>query len=457
MQNNSANFLQTQYPRDPQEQKESRKVILFLGLALVFLITSAVAGGLLFASSAGFKPGAIIAKIRSLTLSREKQLQGEKQDRVNVLLLGMGGAGHDGATLTDTIIFASVRPSDKQVGLLSIPRDLQVNIQGYGWRRINTVNAFAEQKDPGSGGQSAAQMVSQILDQQIPYYLRLDFKAFEQIINAMDGIEVDVDQSFYDPFYPDDDFGYAPVFFEKGRQKMNGERALKFVRSRHGTNGEGNDFARARRQQKVLLALKDRVLSFDVLLRPKRIKTIMESLNKHIQTNITLWEGMRLAKLISNTEKENIVSRVLDASPEGVLVERNHNGAFVLEPKGGDWGAVRAIAAGIFDQSAPVVLSKPLPAPLPAVEIQNGTLITGLAARTAEQLEKLGFNVLSIGNGSLRDVEKTIAYDLTGGKRKQDFEKLKNELAAIDGGSEPNYILSKSKLDFLVILGNEKK
>ena len=492
-------------PPHDEEPQENRRVVFFLCIALLFLIISASVGGLLFASSAGFKPGTILARLRSLTLAGEKMLRGESDDRANILLLGMGGPGHDGATLTDTMMLLSIRPSDHTVGLLSIPRDLQVKIPGYGYRKINSVNAYAEETHPGTGSSAAAAVVSDMLGQPIHYYLRVDFQAFKELIATVGGIDVDVAQTFYDPLYPDNNFGYAPVAFEAGQEHMNGDRALQFVRSRHGTSGEGNDFARARRQQKTLLALKERLLSFDVLLRPQRIKTIMDSLTSHLQTDIVFWEGVRLARIAKEVDLSHIINRVLDTSPDGVLVEHNYDGAFVLETKTGTWDEVRAVAAHLLEQTPikNVVILNPdasgrgeesrgiarPPSPVgsglisdrvssgssrdgeapsiggqasptlplvhdqPIIEIQNGTFTVGLAARTAAHLEELGFNPASIGNASLRNVEKTIVYDLTGGKKSEAFKKLKNTLQAIPGIGEPLHLISQSKLDFLVILG----
>ncbi len=469
-------FPPTNPPPKPTPKEESAKVLLLLGGALLFLIIAAAVGGFIFASSAGIKPGTLLAKLKGLTLAREKLLQGESNDRINVLLLGMGGAGHEGATLTDTIILASIRPSDGKIALLSIPRDLQVLISNYGYRRINAVNAYAELNTQGSGGRETSKLLSELLDEPIPYYLRVDFTAFQEIINTIGGIEVEVERAFYDPFYPDENFGYEPVSFEAGLQRMDGERALKFVRSRHGTSGEGNDFARAKRQQKVLLALKARLLSLDVLLRPKRINAILNSLENHLQTNISFWEGMRFAQLIRDIDLNLIVSRVLDAAPQGLLRERNYNGAFVLEPKDPTWSEVHKLADQLFDENV-VASASPMetaaarqtpksetakPAAeitpeseenLPLVELQNGTFVNGLAARTAEKLEALNFNVISLGNAPVRDVQTTVIYDLSNGRYPEKLAELKEEFQAIDGEGEPLNILRKGNLDFLVILG----
>ncbi|MFA4942007.1 MAG: LCP family protein, partial [Patescibacteria group bacterium] len=105
----------------------------------------------------------IIGQIKHLAESADKNLKGEDRDRINILLLGMGGKNHDGGYLTDTIMLASIEPSTKKVALLSIPRDLTIPMEGMGWRKINNVNAFAEAKNPGSGGLAISQALGDIL------------------------------------------------------------------------------------------------------------------------------------------------------------------------------------------------------------------------------------------------------------------------------------------------------
>ncbi|KKU11685.1 MAG: Cell envelope-related transcriptional attenuator [Parcubacteria group bacterium GW2011_GWC2_45_7] len=437
----------------PASQIESRRTVLFLFSALIFLIINAAIGGYLIAAELGFKPGVILAHLKALTLAREKMLKGEETNRINILLLGMGGVGHEGATLTDTIIVLSLRPSDKKIGRLSIPRDLLVKTPSRGLGRVNSINAYAELEAPGTGAAAVAQTLSEIIDQPIHYYIRLDFKAFKEIIDTVGGIEVTVERAFYDPLYPDENYGYSPVSFQAGHAAMNGETSLKFARSRHGTNGEGSDFARSRRQQKILLALKERFLSFDVLLRPQRLKSILESLSSNIQTNVAFWEGVRLTKLLKNLDQNDVITRVIDDGPEGVLVARQYNGAFMLEPRNGDWSEVRRIATELINQNETIPSSAPKNAETTLLEIQNGTNIPGLAAKTKSELETIGFRIAEVGNAETRDVQNTLIYDLTSGRKNPALEKLKQKLNAQIADGRPTRLLSQRAVDFIVILG----
>ena len=209
-------------------------------------------------------------QLTHIVTSTDQQLQGESDDRVNILLLGYGGAGHDGPYLTDTMMLVSFQPSTKKVALISIPRDLYVNIPGYGYRKINEIMSDGrDQKYPGGGEAMTVKVVSDLLNTPIQYYASIDFNGFKQVIDQVDGVTVTVDRTFYDAMYPDSGIGYDPVSFKAGTQTMNGTTALKFARSRHGNNGEGTDFARAARQQKIILALKDKLLSFGTLSNPQ--------------------------------------------------------------------------------------------------------------------------------------------------------------------------------------------
>jgi len=163
--------------------------------------------------------------VRDFIFSSSNALEGEQEDRINILLLGMGGAGHDGPYLTDTNIILSIRPVSREIALVSVPRDLGAKIDGA-INKINYANALGEAKNPGQGGEAARTVFADTFNLDIPYYVRLDFRAFTEIVDAVGGVEVDVPRAFSDSQYPDSNDGYQTVTFLKGQELMNGDRAL---------------------------------------------------------------------------------------------------------------------------------------------------------------------------------------------------------------------------------------
>ncbi|MFH1598384.1 MAG: LCP family protein [Patescibacteria group bacterium] len=442
-------------------------VLGIFSLALTFKAISS--------SSAITEDGAIsnfFKQVKSLVSSEDRALTGEAQDRINVLLLGMGGQGHAGAYLTDTIILASIKPSTDEVAFLSIPRDLFVEIPGYGWRKINNANAFGEMDD-GQGAQLITTVIENITGQDVHYYGRLDFQGFTKIVDLLGGLEIEVDRTFYDYMYPDWNYGYQNVSFEAGKQTMDGDQSLKFVRSRHGNNGEGSDFARSKRQQKVLLAFKNKILSFSTLLNPKKIIDILNSLEEHTRTDMEAWELIRLAKLAMDVDKDNIVNQVLETGQNGVLYsETTIDGAYILRPKAGldDFSEIQKIAEDIFFLT---FINKESA----RIEIQNGTNISGLANTTSQYLSDRNFNIVSVGNAEQRDYEKTVIYDLTKGQKKNSLEILKNDLNAnvstllpaflentgtinwqdLETENVNSNLTSTEELDFIIVLGENSR
>lgn len=418
------------------------------------------------------------SSFRRLVLAGDATPASADDDRINVLLLGIGGSGHDGPELTDTIIFASFRPSTKEVGMISIPRDLNVLIDGYGYRKINHVNAYAELDKPGSGPAATAAALEEILDEEIDYTIKVDFDGFSDIIDAVGGISVYVDRSFSDDTYPiDDGLGSVKsVSFTEGWTEMNGEMALIYSRSRHGTNGEGSDFARAARQQKVIVAVKDKLMSMGVLLNPAKLNNILSVLMENVKTNITAWDAVSLAQYVPDVSAEAITMHVVDGR-SGLVYETSLNGAYVLLPVEDDWSDFKALADAIFepDATSSIIANPPLepdPTTVITVAVKNGAGITGLASRTAQLLESSGFIVESVGNSTATNLDETIIYDLTHGAKDDALAALKEYLDATvktdaqgllkitalvpDGIYTPDEITGESyssEVDFLIMLG----
>jgi len=415
----------------------------------------------------------IISQIKHLVESSDVKLKGESEDRINILLLGIGGKNHDGGLLTDTIILASLKPSEKKVSLLSIPRDLAVPIENMGWRKINSVNAYAEMETPGSGGLAISQTISDIFQIPVDYYLTVDFTGFEKIIDDLGGIKVNVENTFDDYKYPilgneDADWSqrWEHLHIEKGEQTMDGKLALKYVRSRHALGVEGSDFARSRRQQKVLEAVKEKVMSLNILFKPTMISKIISDITANYSTNLKIWEMVKLWNLGKDIKSENIQTRVLDNSPSGLLVDIiGLDGAYLLQPRSGDFSEIQYLINNIF-ADAPTTDKEKVAEEKATIEIRNGTWVNGLANQVALDLEKYGFDIVRIGNTSQKNFEKTVIYDLTYGGKLQALTVLKNRTNANVSLGMPQWLIDELakqnsgatnliQPDFILIIGQD--
>lgn len=405
-------------------------------------------------------PEGLIKRLSHFVFHKEKTLAGEKNDRINILLTGMGGLGHDGPYLTDTIIIASIKPSTGEVAMISIPRDLGVEIPGYGWRKINHANAFGEADRPGWGAAFATEIIEETFDIDIQYYIRVDFEAFTELIDEVGGLTINVDRSFRDPLFPAPNEQYQTVTFAAGTQTMDGERALMFARSRHGNNGEGSDFARAARQQKVILALKEKILSFKTLTNPIRINSLMQSLDAHVTTNLEFSDIIELVKLSRELDTGNIVRLVLDNGVDGFLQNGfSPSGAFILEPKTGNFDKINEVIKNIFDTEYVVTDDTPeqvQPAYSPAIiEVQNGTWRAGMAARMKAVLDGQGLDVTTIGNTQERPQEKSGVYAVSDNAPTDVIQGISSVLSIPAKETLPADITPAADTDVIVILGDD--
>lgn len=375
-------------------------------------------------------------------------------EKINVLLLGMGGAGHNGAYLTDTIILVSIKPQEKKLALISIPRDLVVPIPQYGYRKVNNINAFAELNQKGSGGQTTKKILESIFDLPIHYYVRIDFNGFKQLIDSLGGLRIYVDKGFTDYLYPDAKEGYETISFKEGEQVMEGETALKYVRSRHGNNGEGSDFARSRRQQKVLISLKDQILSWNTFLNIQKINSILKTLTAHISTDLGWGEMVGMLNLKDSFAEPNITYLVLEAGPNGLLKNNiGLSGSYILEPRSGNFDEIRLVMKNIFEKPEVSSLNSEVKSKI-QLEILNGTRKAGLAEKAAFLLKEYNFEILKIGNAPKGYYENTMIYDLTQGQELASAEFLKNRLKAKLTQEIPQWLNSQAQ--FVIILGEER-
>lgn len=406
-------------------------------------------------------------KLKKLVPIADKLLIGEEADRINIMLLGMGGENHDGGYLTDTMMVASLKPSTKQVSLVSIPRDLTAPVSG--WRKINSINAYAEKENPGSGSDVTTKAVGELFQIPITYYVRVDFSGFERIIDEIGGVEVDVENEFDDYTYPvkgrEDNPDYYSRFehlhFDTGLQKMDGSRALKYARSRHALGPEGSDFARARRQQLLLEAVKDKLLSRQTLLNPVVLSKLLTEFNKDVSTNINTWEMIRLWDLFKDTKRDQIINKVLSDAPDGYLVSgKGQDGAYILTPRSGNFSEIKNMVQTIFETNSvsPEEIVEPI-ADSAKVFIANGTWVAGLASKTSTTLTEYNFKTSGTGNAIERNYEQTVIYDLSAGEKNESLTALKKLTGATQAFNSPawleEYKSGEKESDFLLILGTD--
>ncbi|MBD3156454.1 hypothetical protein GF369_01365 [Candidatus Peregrinibacteria bacterium] len=355
-----------------------------------------------------------------------EELMTDTYGNTNVLLLGTGGEGHDGADLTDTIIVASIDQSNKLVPMLSIPRDFYVNVDEIGGGvRINRVFEMGKYKyGTEKGIELVEQTVEEITDIDIHYHVLINFSGFKEIVDSLDGVEVYVDEAIYDPYYPlDGTIQYQTFSLDTGLQHLDGETALKYVRSRKTTS----DFDRSKRQQKLLFAIKEKAMSKNILLNPGKIKDLYYSVNDNIETNFSIRHIIELAKISQDFSRENIVSRVITDDPTSCggflyVPERDFfGGAFVLIPIGNDYDFIHQYVDLIFHY--PEINKNTM-----QFQVLNGTKTAGLAGETKAMLDRLCFDVVRYGNAQSQDIETTSIFYKAPATTEEETEKTPEAL-----------------------------
>lgn len=348
--------------------------------------------------------------------------------RVNILLMGLDArdweAG-DGPPRTDSMMLFTYDPASGTAGMLSIPRDLWVEIPGFGHNKINTAYYFGEGAHiPGGGAGLAVKTVEQFLGITINYYGQIDFYAFEHFIDLIGGIKIDVPNAIRvqligedtdchaDPEHPNRkvECGHR---IAGGRQVLNGAYTLAYARARH--EGEG-DFDRARRQQEVILAIRQQLMRDEVrnLLITNGFR-IYQDLSAGVNTNMTIDEIFRLGFTLRNVDVSKITQSVI-APPDYVTYDKSPDGLDILKPITQN---IRVLRDQIFNSGSVRSLvamnsetTQLMQMEAAKISINNGAGVAGLADSTRSYLESLGFSIASTGTKDA--VTGTTIYDYTG-------------------------------------------
>ena len=373
----------------------------------------------------------------------------QKKERVNILLLGIDQReGEHDPSRTDTMIVLTIDPENNTAGMLSIPRDLWVTIPGYSEERINTAHRTGDLKEyPGGGPALAIKTVKYNLAIPIHYYVRINFNGFVKAIDTIGGIDIYVEKEINDPKYPDEAYGYDPLYIPAGLQHMDGELALKYARTRHN----GTDFDRLRRQQQVIMAVRDKVLRFDLLpqLLPK-LPDLLKTVGDAVQTDLQLEEMVKLIQLASQIDDEHIKTAVIDSSM--TIPTTTSDGAQVLIPIRDE---IRAVVDEIF--TTPAVQAEEeteerdrLAAEGAKIIVHNGSAVGNLAAQTGAFLKEKGFQVVEFGNAERFDYPTSIIVDYTG--KEYTVKYLAQVLNIPETNIQP-FTGSYSEIDIRLIIG----
>ena len=316
--------------------------------------------------------------------------------RVNVLVMGLDYRDWEAGETprTDTMILFTIDPLSKTAGMLSIPRDMWVNIPGFDYAKINTAYYLGEvYKVPGGGPALAAETVEHFLGVPVDYYAQVDFIAFERFIDEIGGIVIHPKEAI--TIYP---IGKPKVTLEPGGYRVGGDYALAYARTRYTEKG---DFDRAERQQEVILAIRWQILSSEMLPQlAQKAPALYETLASGIRTNLTLQQVIQLALLSQQVDWENIRQAII--GPDVVTNAVSPDGFKIIIPIPDE---IRLIRDEIFTTGGPLGPAAYSDNPMNLVtqeqariSIQNGSNTAGIATRTAEYFRSFGLNIVEETN-----------------------------------------------------------
>jgi LCP family protein required for cell wall assembly len=394
------------------------------------------------------------------------KLNGEGDGRVNILMLGKGGGSHQAPDLTDTLLVASIDPVNKNASILSIPRDLWVKNPSGGQSKINAVYANAKSsvlsgKKTADIGQRAEQAglaaiestVENTMGIPIHYYVLVDFEGFVKAIDTVGGIDIyvapgDTSGIVKETLWSEITGKNYTLDVKAGNNHFDGHRALMYARSRY-TSARG-DFDRAERQRKVLIALKDKVLSAGTFGNPVRINQLISDFGNHVNSNLKTAEVMRVYEISKTIESSKIGSVGLADPPNNFVQTDNVNGQSIVRPRAGlfDYSQIQNYVRNtmkdgfIQNENA-------------SIAVYNGSGINGLAGTKATDLKSYGYNITTVANAPSPQ-DTTVLVDLTDGSKKYTKHYLEKRLNVTAITSVPSGISAPQGTDFVIILGKNE-
>ncbi len=369
--------------------------------------------------------------------------------RVNLLFMGLDYRDWEAGELprTDTMILFTLDPLNNTAGIISIPRDLWVNVPGFDYNKINTAYYLGEAyKMPGGGPEMAKRTVEELLGVPIHYYAQVDFQAFITLIDQIGGITIDVPEEIkIDPLGK-----HNTVILPAGEATLNGELALAYARAR---STEGGDFDRSKRQQQVIFAIRDKVMSLNMMpTLVANANSIYNSISSGIRTNLSLEEAIKLGLKVLEIPSESINQVVITG--EYVIMARSPNGLDILKPIP---DKIRLLRDEVFSSGVavgPAALGKDIlelaVLENASISVRNGSSISGLAASTAEYLRSQGLNVVEETNADYTVYSSLVMYNAKPYTLKYLADLMQLKSASITSRYDP-----ASPIHIIMILGDD--
>lgn len=342
----------------------------------------------------------------------EKEKKEIDKEKINILIVGRWGWDHDAPDLTDTIILLSLNTKQDTVSMLSIPRDLYVDYSNEWQWKLNGLyeSSYYKNESLVLAMKDLEIKIKEITWEKVDYFVNLDFKWFIDLIDTVGWIEVDIPENFVDYEYPDGNDGYTTFILRKGTWTIDGDVALKYARSRHSTS----DFDRSLRQQIIIRALKEKMVSLDYLTSPKKISALYDTFQKNIKTDIPLTKLISLALKIKWIENDNIFSSNINDSCF-FWEEKCEKWGFLYYPRKDyfwwisvllpvwadnlnlwEYTVLQKYSDIVFNKTSILIDQVP-------INIFNGTSASGIASTLAYELTRFGFNIPK--NNSVWNVE----------------------------------------------------
>ncbi len=457
------------FKKEEKPQKSLRKIT---GLFFIFLIALT----LIYLGYFSWKTITIANKINSTKNSKNTSLEqnvramiapiipavasplkGEASGRINILLLGAAGEKNAGRNLTDTVMVMSIDTKNKKVALLSLPRDLYVKLPNtQTFTKINSVYKISLNQNLGL--QPIKEVVEEITSVPINYYLVVNFDGFTQVIDDIGGINITSERDIYDPRYPGPNYSYETFSLSKGFHSLDGATALKYVRERHG-DPEG-DFGRAKRQQQVIQAVKNKLFSMETFFNAGKLNDVLTTLGDNITTDIAVEEIGSFINLSKNVDTQNISNVVVDAWKPNSLLKVSHVAvgdvmAFILVPKVGNYSELQDAAQNIFNQAEIKKRQVAIAEEAATIEIINQSGDSQLATKVRAMLtENLGLKKVTLSAASAPDLaEQTSLQDSTNGSKLFTLDELLKKLPAKLASEK---VTSENpRAEFTIILGKD--